>query len=123
MTDQTHTRLSDESMAKVIERQMGWDDIRFWQGEVLAYESAEKHADSVSCEDPRTDTATALRLLSWLFVHEYLQEVRPERDGWNVWINPRDDKDYLLPISGEPFRYAVCNLAARVLGVEGASDV
>ena len=123
MTDQTHTRLSDGAMAKVIAEWMGWDKAS-WQTPARSTDSMTFHNSDVTAEqipaiDPRTHTDAALRLLIYL-VHTKGCAL-DSHTGDCIGVSEWDSSELVatLPISGKPFCNAVCNLAAKVLGVEG----
>ena len=141
MTDQTHTRLSDGAMAKVIAEWMGWQyEPRIEHGcphlcsalrerwrAPLANMTGEYEQDFIF--DPRTDTDAALMLLIYTLKKwsssiggTYMLSPNEKDEMWDVVLisTAGDFRPWAtIPISGEPFRYAVCNLAAKVLGVEG----
>ena len=128
MTDRTQPP-SNELMCKVVAKWKGWefDQIehttpngihRFWDNETNEFQS-----------DPRTDTDAALELRTDIM--DTLDRKNQSDDfyieegghGWSVvrYDGDGDPRDYThdyFPISGEPFRTAVCWLAVDVLGVE-----
>lgn len=106
----THTRLSDEVMAKVIESQMGWLDATYSESGLFTYRC-------VFTEDPRDHTDAALELLAFLRAG-YLNRVQLT-EGGSHWLVYTKRGTAAIPISGPEFCYAVVNLAAKVLGVEG----
>jgi len=112
MTNQTHTRLSDEAMAKVIESQMGWLDATYSESGLFTYRC-------VFTEDPRDHTDAALELLHHLCCN--FGDITTLGHKWyfRVFGANISDAHTPIPISGEPFRYAIVALAAKVLGVEG----
>ena len=133
-------RPSDAVTAKVVAKWKGWGSClrdeplnnKFCEGGMLPpYGKRETFAD------PRDDTDAAMKLLGWLDTQDLIADVEIDYywtetvDGikgscWEVELcenNPEmgmGEIEYVhLPLSGEPFRYAVVNLAARVWGVEG----
>ncbi len=83
--------------------------------------------------DPRDDTDAALDLLHGLT--DYLDiEHKDDKamyvmshgfDGkgiWTIWDSSISNDYHSIPLSGQPFRYAVVRLAAKVMGIEGTSN-
>ena len=74
--------------------------------------------------DPRDDTDAALELLHWV-VGTTDCGYYWSSSGWNAHLedtedplgNPVEGDRHIIPISGQPFRYAVVALAIRVIGV------
>jgi hypothetical protein len=108
-------RPTDELAAKVVAK---------WRG--VAIEPDEHTARWLrwtAGRDPRDHTDAALELMGWL--HSY-QSVHASTVDWGKgakWqvedlSHERDQNVQDIPISGQPFRYAVVALAAKVLGVE-----
>jgi len=129
------TRPTDEITGKVIAKQHDWQyEPRIEHGTPklrkigghndwrapLSNLTGDDDVDYVA--DPRDDTDAALELL-----HHIGREINnngvmqinanDETDAWYLWNYWNGDDYGYLPISGEPFRYAVVNLAADVLGV------
>lgn len=65
--------------------------------------------------DPRDDTDAALELLHWSIHRKGLCSFR-SKVGWSlVDLTPFSViSQTIIPLSGEPFRYAVCNLAVEI---------
>ena len=106
---------SDEVMCKVIAEMMGWSRCDYsapFEDEPSAVGLFALGQDIQ--RDPRHDTDAALKLLhhiltitkSGFLTTTYCWCI----STWNTY------KEF--PISGEPFRTAVCNLAVEVLGVK-----
>jgi len=130
-------RPRDEITGKVVAKQYGRDHVTHSGGVFCLFndEDVGKHypATATSKEtyflknsglyidkDPRDDTDAALELLWFLddiSTFEIIADVRGDQTGWSVrkWDGiPMP----FIPISGQPFRYAVVALAAKVLGVD-----
>ena len=78
----------------------------------------------IEVKDPRYDTDAALELLGFVMttMEKDARDRMLEMDvEWSLMVYDGDshpwDTGVSIPISGEPFRAAVCNLAAEVLGV------
>lgn len=122
MTDRT-TPPSDAAMGKVVAEWMGWDDfIGSENGGLFGHDPKEPY-ETAWVADPRTNTDAALELLGWLM------DEMERLDGNSRYLIKRDAEwqlhehspiymDHIIPISGEPFRTAICWLAVDVLGVE-----
>lgn len=78
--------------------------------------------------DPRTDTDAALRLLHYMIVK--FDDLGWEicvwgTDAWHVHItheNRKTETVGMIPISGEPFRYAVVSLMIETMGIKESPD-
>ena len=72
--------------------------------------------DTDEYPDPRDDDGAALGLLNrTLSEHKALYNIQPD-DGWRIYYGMHILA--LIPISGQPFRYAVVALAIKVMGIE-----
>lgn len=67
--------------------------------------------------DPRDDDQATMELLWALETRLHPIHSISKGEGW-LAIGYGCDQQEFIPISGEPFRYAVVRLAARVWGVE-----
>jgi hypothetical protein len=121
MSDRTNPP-SDEVMAKVVAKWRGVD-VPF----VVTISTVGKGIKAlvpmgrevVEIVDPRFDTDAALELLWFLdgiSAFEILADIRNKQTGW--CIRNWDDMPMFIPISGQPFRTAVCWLVVDVMGVE-----
>lgn len=122
MTEQQQ-RPSDEVTAGVVAKQhsLAGDD-------PLTYGSGLFHYDYYNdvYADPRNDTDAALELLWSVMDSEQMSHIGGEcmqpflQGKWSLGSDVyREWKQYTtIPASGQPFRYAVVHLAAKVLGVE-----
>jgi hypothetical protein len=109
---------SDEIMGKVVAKTHKWESCKgpFWNGNHNAFQCQQEPYAIVP--DPRESTDAALELLHWMEYRYHHLALNREwvREGYLIRFQyPR-----LIPISGQPFRTAVCWLAADVLGVTNA---
>ena len=97
---------------------------RFWieGGKVLASTRDNPDCRDYYTDDPRDDTDVALELLRWVELNAPWRcgvDETYEDGTWWKYQNPQGDSlSKTIPISGQPFRYAVVVLAAECLGVE-----
>jgi len=126
----THDRTrppSDEIMARVVGEWKGWKRPKrvtdLFSGDML-----DRWLDSFSGDPyidcPRADTDAALELLGWLEMTDrasfqsdvYESEIAEEAQGpcWEVTSYMGVS---MIPLSGQPFRTAICWLAVDVMGV------
>jgi len=115
-------------MAKVVAKWKGWESCKgpFWNGNHNAFQCQQEPYTIVP--DPRESTDAALDLLHWVAdyiidaVEDGLGVVQLQRENgvWHVWNYWSGNEYGDIPISGQPFRTAVCWLAVDVLGVANA---
>ncbi len=111
-------RPTDEETARVV----AWkykDEKAYKDFRVEYFEEVRKTVSAVFCdrtideksilfsEDPRDDTDTAIELF-WYLMRMYSCNTLPG-GGWLI------NNDVFIPISGQPFRYAVVNFAIKIM--------
>lgn len=86
----------------------------FWIDNGTVFASTRDHPETKDgyCLDPRDDTDAALEL--WNYIEwNYGKRIDVHQDGgWRTSLC-----EDMLPISGQPFRYAIVNLAIKVMVV------
>lgn len=128
MTTDSPARPSDEVTAKVVAEWMGWEKAYWFYSARYEVDGWSCHPDPCPyddeswCFDPRDDTNSALRLLHWwadrmedIWGHGVY--IEREEDHWIIREHAGIYPMRTLPISGEPFCFAVVTLAAGVMGV------
>ena len=121
------SRPSDEMMVEVVKVWQGWGESYCfparYPGQISCFRPKDDY-DAEYVKDPRDDTDAALELLGWLLgqmeTKDQGTDYLLEHDvGWTVMrytgYGHPEGTLHELPISGEPFRYAVCNLAVEVV--------
>jgi hypothetical protein len=121
MTDRTKPP-SDKLMGKVVAKWAGHDESTHFDNGMFYYEP-HKYLECVEfiCKDPRSDTDAALELLCEICERQWWIIESTEDRGWEILPVDFDSNDQVkaaIPISGQPFRTAVCWLAVDVMGVE-----
>lgn len=125
-------RPSDETTGKVVAKKAGWDKYNTTTAgrlhPLMVFHNGDMNAAQIPQVDPRDDTDAALELLGWIVssqgfeIDQDWDSDETRQDGWVVYREKPYDMGYVhytwLPFSGEPFRHAVVELAAKVLGVE-----
>jgi len=116
------SRPTDEITGKVVAKWMGWEGAAYEPEPCMGHKTVFSAVPTpgthpIICPDPRTDDGAAMRLL-----HHIASKGPYVKMLWNEhewFMSDHESKLDLvsIPISGEPFRYAVVNLAADVLGV------
>ncbi len=137
MTD----RPSDADTAMVVAEWKGWENVEVYSylGDLSMcvhpkHEEGDMRFEGYGVCDPRDDTDAALELLGWLDAKDLIADVEIDyywtetADGikgscWEVELCENDPEigmgevEYVhLPLSGEPFRYAVVALCVKVMG-------
>lgn len=131
----TTERPSDELTGMVVAEKEGWDKAFFEQNDYpdddafvpdpeWYMDEKYKGCDYPGIPDPRDDTDEALRLLGW--VREALEETHGDKygcmfgcNGWFIYLKKPFPENWSvhIPLSGEAMRYAVVNLAIKVMGL------
>ena len=108
---------TDEVMCKIVAKQYRWVRCSMNSDANNPVIVKREPCDGIKVvSDPRTDPDAADELLHWV-VQNHAMCVLKSPDGWNL-CDLVGGFIVLIPISGEPKRTAICNLAASVLGVE-----
>ncbi|MHA7813270.1 MAG: hypothetical protein ACX94C_07770 [Phycisphaerales bacterium] len=127
---------SDEIMGKVVAKWKGWDDAFYEENDYPDqdafvqdpewYLNEEYKGTYPGQPDPRECTDAVLELLHHIGIP--LDPNMADRHWWtpvNLTTTEVGEAEYrsreYIPISGQPFRTAVCWLAAEVLGVTDAN--
>lgn len=126
-------RPSDETTGKVVAKKAGWDKYNTTTAgrlhPLMVFHNGDMNAAQIPQVDPRDDPNAALELLGWLRnntkanismgergFHLRTGSWRSAKTGMRATFGSVDD-DSLAPYGGQPFRYAVVEFAAKVLGV------
>lgn len=113
-------RPSDKVTAGVVARKNGIDVPfmvdRSTKGTMPIIRLSIINGGCVHIKDPRDDDGAALELFHWLVMTAgWDEEMRATESGWMLWAKP-EAHGITIPISGEPFRYAVVELVSKTLG-------
>lgn len=119
------TRPTDNQTGQVVAEKEGWDEVPhldlnfgtqpfFYIGEETE-ENCIARWCRTNCLDPRDDTDTALELLHWIVTgHVGIGLIECDA-GWCVGLF---EETVILPISGQALRYAIVNLAIKVMEIK-----
>lgn len=142
MTNKTETRPSDEVTGKVVAKWIGWKNFfllneedsegLFWDVACglgpfrfpvfHSYERDSARDLTGYVFDPRDCHETAMELLRVVinkFDQHYALIPAGGDEGWMIFDTNKGDDFWLInDTSGQAFRYAVVNLAAKVMGIE-----